>query len=845
MSRRNRKKNKGGSGIGSSLGNHAGSTPNVAPSAEPTTVQSILEDPKAIIDAANQEAWKQADESDLSKLEPTSVPEQAAVDPDLLTYARKAEEAVALAKLQRERALAAEEMARAEGRRFEEESDRLQLERDALDKERTELKTQMADLAPKLDDLKKRECELLVREEELKHQQLNAEAGFAGQRRESLAQMEAEAALLRKQLSDTRAQVADELAKCDKACRERVDEASRQRSRQDEEFGAELASRKESQERSVEQQQQEIEKRRAVLAQERGKLVAEQTILKEDRLHLQEQVDRLAAWKIEELEQQIEEKNERLRVAREDRDRYAKTLQQREEADRLFGHRTPEEVCDELKQLRNQTETLKRELAERPNAEASDRLAQLERDKENWELERMKLSTENIELKSRWTRSQIAVTEIETLRDEKLALESGRNLLHQSIKQLRQTYDTAIQGKEQQSAFPDCSAMDNDANLQERPRRTLRSIQQLKVFIDELQQRIAYDPATKKELYYSTRDLRCFLAGMAATRLHLLQGISGTGKTSLPLAFARAVGAGSAVISVQASWRDRQDLIGHFNAFERKFYETEFLRALYRAQCPLYLELPFIILLDEMNLSHPEQYFADVLSALELHQTLQAIDLATVLSTRAPQRLIGTHNGGASAGVEVQTRVVIPPNVWFVGTANHDETTKDFADKTYDRAHVMELPRQHPNFEINRQLSPGDPITADALRNAFEAARADFGSEGRKVRSFIVNHLSETLDRRFRIGWGNRLESHLEAYVPVVRASGGAIGEAADHIVNTKFIRKIRGRHDNRAEDIRELKSNLEKGLRELDPGWCSETFPEARSLRALQDELHRLGEED
>ena len=101
------------------------------------------------------------------------------------------------------------------------------------------------------------------------------------------------------------------------------------------------------------------------------------------------------------------------------------------------------------------------------------------------------------------------------------------------------------------------------------------------------------------------------------SRLHLLQGISGTGKTSLPLAFARALGAGAALIEVQAGWRDRQDLIGHFNAFERRFYESEFLQALYRAQCPRYSGLVNIVVLDEMNLSHPEQYFADLLSAME------------------------------------------------------------------------------------------------------------------------------------------------------------------------------------------------------------------------------------
>ena len=105
------------------------------------------------------------------------------------------------------------------------------------------------------------------------------------------------------------------------------------------------------------------------------------------------------------------------------------------------------------------------------------------------------------------------------------------------------------------------------------------------------------------------------------SRLHILQGISGTGKTSLPLAFARAMGDRQAsnckLIEIQAGWRDRQDLIGYFNAFEGRFYESDFFKAIYEAQTPLYRDQIYIVLLDEMNLSRPEQYFADFLSKLE------------------------------------------------------------------------------------------------------------------------------------------------------------------------------------------------------------------------------------
>ncbi len=111
------------------------------------------------------------------------------------------------------------------------------------------------------------------------------------------------------------------------------------------------------------------------------------------------------------------------------------------------------------------------------------------------------------------------------------------------------------------------------------------------------------------------------------SRMAILQGISGTGKTSLPIHFIKAVGGFCEVIEFQAGWRDRDDLLGHFNSFERKFYEKKFLQALYKASRPTNSDKICIILLDEMNLSYPEQYFADFLSVLERDDQEQVIDL--------------------------------------------------------------------------------------------------------------------------------------------------------------------------------------------------------------------------
>jgi 5-methylcytosine-specific restriction endonuclease McrBC GTP-binding regulatory subunit McrB len=287
----------------------------------------------------------------------------------------------------------------------------------------------------------------------------------------------------------------------------------------------------------------------------------------------------------------------------------------------------------------------------------------------------------------------------------------------------------------------------------------------------------------------------------------LLQGISGTGKTSLPLAFASAVGGGIEVIEVQAGWRDRQDLIGYYNAFHRHYYATNFLQALYRAGTPAYRDRVFMMVLDEMNLSRPEQFFADFLSALEQSMDKRRLTLVNDPVTNAPRLMVdGRH-------------LPIPPNVWFVGTANHDESTAEFADKTYDRAHVMEMPRNtdEARFEVQSR-SPRSALSYEKLEAVFkDAANAQEKSVHKAVAWLRSAPFADELQKRFRVGWGNRLENQLARYLPVVVESGGSIGEAMDHLLVTKVLRKLKDRHDVRAAALEDLSTKLQTAWEKLD----------------------------
>lgn len=121
--------------------------------------------------------------------------------------------------------------------------------------------------------------------------------------------------------------------------------------------------------------------------------------------------------------------------------------------------------------------------------------------------------------------------------------------------------------------------------------------------------------ASKLKLYYTTHMMRLFISALASTKLVILQGISGTGKTSLAYAWGKFLKHDSCVASVQPSWRDRTELFGYFNEFTKKFNETEVLKEMYVAG---YTDDIYTVILDEMNISRVEYYFAEMLSILEM-----------------------------------------------------------------------------------------------------------------------------------------------------------------------------------------------------------------------------------
>lgn len=278
--------------------------------------------------------------------------------------------------------------------------------------------------------------------------------------------------------------------------------------------------------------------------------------------------------------------------------------------------------------------------------------------------------------------------------------------------------------------------------------------------------------ASRLKLFYSTEMMRLFIASIGAAKLVILQGISGTGKTSLAYAWGKFLKNDSCIASVQPSWRDRTELFGYFNEFTKKFNETDVLREIYLAG---YTDDIYTIILDEMNIARVEYYFAEMLSILEMPDKNEwIVELVPSSWKRDPKRI----NSG---------KLQIAPNIWYIGTINNDDSTFMVTDKVYDRAMPIDInekgvpfePVDTPPMDINytyldglfRKAVKEHPISTETLQNI------------EKMDDYVIQH--------FRIAFGNRIVRQLNEYVPIFVACGGTEIDGVDYFMARKVLRKF------------------------------------------------------
>ena len=278
--------------------------------------------------------------------------------------------------------------------------------------------------------------------------------------------------------------------------------------------------------------------------------------------------------------------------------------------------------------------------------------------------------------------------------------------------------------------------------------------------------------ASQLRLYYTTDMIRLFVSALASTKLVILQGISGTVKTSLAYAWGKFLKHDSCIASVQPSWRDRTELFGYFNEFTKRFNETEVLKEMYIAG---YTDDIYTVILDEMNISRVEYYFAEMLSILEMPDKNEwIVEIVPSAWKNDPKHL---HEG----------KLKIPPNMWYIGTINNDDSTFMVTDKVYDRAMPIDINDKGQVFEPID--TPAQDINYSYLDKKFQEAIQNNPIKEENLKK--IEDMDDYVIKHFRIAFGNRIVAHMRKFVPVFVACGGDEIRGIDYFIARKILRKF------------------------------------------------------
>ena len=311
--------------------------------------------------------------------------------------------------------------------------------------------------------------------------------------------------------------------------------------------------------------------------------------------------------------------------------------------------------------------------------------------------------------------------------------------------------------------------------------------------------------ASQLHLYYKIETIRQLFAGMAASKLIILEGISGTGKTSLAYALGKFFDNDASMCSVQPSWKDRSELLGYYNEFTKKFNETEFLRALYTAT---YRKDMNIIVLDEMNLARIEYYFAEFLSIMEMpNKNEWKIELINSYDSNDPSHV-------------VQGKLLIPQNVIFFGTANNDDSTFTISDKVYDRA--ISLFFDNKGIPFDAEYVEQCHIPFEQIDEMYQDAINQYPVSDKILDKF--DKLDNFVISKFKLAFGNRILKQLKVFIPVFVACGGTEIDGLDFIFTNKILKKIE------SLNIAFLRDELKQLNAELDKLFGKGTFKMAHN---------------
>lgn len=472
----------------------------------------------------------------------------------------------------------------------------------------------------------------------------------------------------------------------------------------------------------LERRESEVERQKGAVSALQRELDGRQAELDAYELDLERRSDRLvrqANRRLENIDAEVAE-----RVAQDRKSFESRLLDAASEADRLrgaisaqdellasyrhleqqLGGREPAAVISDLKIANEELIRQREELATRPARDVRERLKAQQRkegDLENRirELEELLRQKESLAAKSNELKLRVKTLEANnsSLEHQATIFEGQANDAMAEVNRLRAAYERPeeIDARRKEIELP-------RIELAEITPDSAQDISESEWLEGIGAQCDAYG------LHFNPRILKAFHTALKTAEwspLTVLAGVSGTGKSELPRLYSHFGGLYFEPVSVQPNWDSQESMLGFFNSIDNRFDAQPVLRFLAQSQkdwvpastehegYPGLSNAMCLVLLDEMNLAHPELYFAEFLSKLELRRGKKRTDVPTL-----PVKI--------GAGMKPYD-LRLGRNVLWAGTMNQDETTKSLSDKVLDRAIIIHFPRP-VSLKRRQKLEPLD-----------------------------------------------------------------------------------------------------------------------------------------
>jgi 3'-phosphoadenosine 5'-phosphosulfate sulfotransferase len=699
---------------------------------------------------------------------------------------------------------------------------------EAENAERARVRSQIAKERSDWDEIRtQQQQDSKQQQDELERQKGAVAQGLAYKRQSALSALEAEIANIR----TTRL---TEISEAENAERARVrSQIAKERSDWDE--------IRTQQQLDLKQQQDELERQKGAVAALQSELEGRRVELDGNELDFERRADRIR--------RQVQRRSENLdeelaRMIAEERKSFESTLQAAvnecaslresiqsqaqllgafEQLQQQLGGHHPGTVIHELNRLRDEIRRAEEELATRPTEEMRSQFTALEF--ENHSLQnRVEELTRQLEQKKALAaqssdlmlRNGNLAAENKSLEQKAKIFESAANEAETELNRLRAAYErpAEIKARYKEIELPVFKAADITP-LSASPDTEVQ-------WLDGIAK-----ACNSYGFHFNPRILWAFHTSLKTadwSPLTVLAGVSGTGKSELPRLYSHFGGLYFQPLAVQPNWDSQESMLGFFNSIDNRFDAQPVLRFLAQSQKPWadrtddsegypgLNDAVCLVLLDEMNLAHPELYFAEFLSKLELRRGTRGGNVP-----RLPVKI--------GAGMEPY-QLLLGRNVLWAGTMNQDETTKSLSDKVLDRSIIIHFPRP-TDLKRRSKLAPLAERGAYLPRRVWQSwtVRDILFTEDeiKPYKKFIetMNASLEVVGRAIGHRVWQSIEYYMANYPDVIAADDSTKKTKAMHVafedqLVQKVMPKLRGidtRGKSKTECLDKIRNQLVRGI--------------------------------